>query len=266
MSKPIRKIIHPEVRIIDAAKGVCDYVASDETVDCYQEVIKADGWRFTNFSKNSPFVDSHNYDCIDRLLGQVIDYRVDGDKLIERVQWAVDIAEQPLAMLGWKMTVAGYLKAVSVGFFPKREVSRWDSDPKGFNDALNGLLLPSDVARQIRCIYLEQEQIELSACIIGANPNALAKAHKDGAVTDGDLAGIGLDDDDFEHLGRCLEEDCSPAVRRLIAINLQLSIKLFRNEKNQAQQATRADTAAEAREAARRQREAFVAEIKKYTS
>jgi len=54
----LRRILHPETRIIDATKGIVDYVASDETIDSFKEIIRAAGWRFTNFAKNSPFVDS----------------------------------------------------------------------------------------------------------------------------------------------------------------------------------------------------------------
>ena len=118
------RTIHPEVRVIDAKAGVVEYIASDESIDCHREIIKAAGWRFDNFRKNAPFVDSHNYDSIECLLGRVTDFRVEGRQLIERVQWAVDVAEQPLARLGFNMTQAGYLKAVSVGFFPVKEVSK----------------------------------------------------------------------------------------------------------------------------------------------
>jgi hypothetical protein len=114
----VRRLIHPEVRVVDAQLGIVDYVASDESVDSYQEVIRAAGWRFTHFSKNAPFVDSHDYSSIGKCLGRVVDFRVEGDRLIERVQWAIDVPENQLARIGWKMTEAGYLKAVSVGFSP----------------------------------------------------------------------------------------------------------------------------------------------------
>src|SRR5581483_2971902 len=129
MNKLIRTI-HPEVRVIDRAKGIVDYVASDETLDCYREIIKASGWRFTHFKKNAPFVDSHDYNTIGNLLGKIVDFKVDGKQLIERAQWAID-SNSELAKLGFSLTVGGYLKAVSVGFFPKRTVTKWDSDPKG---------------------------------------------------------------------------------------------------------------------------------------
>lgn len=181
---PIRRLIHPTVKILDAAKGLVEYVASNQTIDCYREVILAAGWRFTNFAKNAPFVDSHNYGTIENLLGKVVDFRVEGQSLVETVQWAKEVAENSLAKLGWAMTEAGFLKAVSVGFTPTRAVSKWDADTRLFFQQCEQLGLGAD---QVRVIYQEQEQLELSACIIGANPDALCKAYKSGVLTDAHL-------------------------------------------------------------------------------
>lgn len=179
MNTPIYRTIHPEVRVIDAAKGIVDYIASDETIDCYDEIIMAQGWRFSMFGKNSPFVDSHDTSTIEKLVGRVLDFYVSGHQLVERVQWAIDAPDNKLAQLGWQMTEGGYLKAVSVGFIPTRYVSRGDPE---WLKTLQSLGLPPDTTA--RRIYLEQEQLELSSCIIGANPNALARAYKAGAITD----------------------------------------------------------------------------------
>lgn len=183
--KKLIRTIHPEIRVLDSKAGIVEYVASDETLDSYREIIRAAGWRFTNFSKNAPFVDSHDYGCLEKLLGKVTDFRVVNKQLVETVKWAIDVAENKLAQLGWKMTEAGYLKAVSVGFMPVRMVSQWDSDPFPYVQQLQELGLTKD--SKVRAIYLEQEQVELSVCIIGANPNALAKSYKAGILTDDDL-------------------------------------------------------------------------------
>lgn len=183
--KKLIRTLHPTTRILDAAKGLVEYVASDETLDSYREIIRADGWRFTHFAKNAPFVDSHDYSTIGKLLGTVVDFKVAGKKLVETVQWAVDVAGNELAQLGWKMTEAGYLKAVSVGFWPTKMVTKWDNDPSAFKHEIEELGLTKD--NDVRAIYQEQEQIELSSCIIGANPNALAKSYKAGVLTDADL-------------------------------------------------------------------------------
>jgi hypothetical protein len=177
---PLRRVIHPEIRVLDAKQGIVEYVASDESIDSYLEVVRADGWQFNLFSKNAPFVDSHDYSTIKNLVGRVLDYTVTGGKLVETVKWAIDVPENELAQIGFNMTAGGYLKAVSVGFFPKAAVSCYDSNTNAFTSLCATMNLDPT---KVRTIYTRQEQIELSACIIGANPNALAKALKDGAVS-----------------------------------------------------------------------------------
>jgi hypothetical protein len=165
-----------------------EYIASDESIDSYGEIISAKGWRFNRFVKNSPFVDSHNYKSIDCLLGKVIDYQVKDNQLVETVQWAIDVPQNFLASKGFAMTQAGYLKAVSVGFIPTKLVNRYDQT--GTWDVAVEDLGMNDLEDSIRCIYLEQEQLELSACCIGANENAVAKSYKAGVLTDSDLEQI----------------------------------------------------------------------------
>jgi len=183
----LRRVIHPEIKFVDKTKGIVEYIASDETVDSYREIVKADGWVFDLFKKNAPFVDSHDYSSIDKQVGKVLDFNVTNKQLVETVQWAIDVAENKLAQLGWKMTEGGYLKAVSVGFFPVTMINRWDQDTTTFNS----LCLQAGADPNIvRTIYTKQRQIELSSCIIGANPNALAKALKDQCVTETDLLSL----------------------------------------------------------------------------
>ncbi len=184
MSEKIYRTLHPEIKIIGEKEGIVEYIASDETIDLTNEVIRAKGWRFDFLQKNAPFVDSHNYESVDKILGKIIDWRIDANKLIETVQWAVDVAENRLAQLGWRMTQAGYLKAVSVGFMPLKVVSKWDQDPKEFYAQLNEMGLSDD---KVRHIYVEQQQLELSACVVGANPSAVARCYKAGLFSDDDL-------------------------------------------------------------------------------
>ncbi len=179
----LHRILHPETRIVDSKRGIVDYVASDETIDSFKELIRSSGWRFTNFAKNAPFVDSHDYSTVAKLCGKVTDFRVIAGQLVERVQWAVDVAECELAKLGFNLTQAGYLKAVSVGFFPVQFLT--PNSGQAWTDALADLKLPAD--SEVRTIYTQQEQVELSACILGANPNALAKARSDGLILDSHL-------------------------------------------------------------------------------
>lgn len=217
MSDKLIRALNVEARIVSEADGTVDYVASDATLDSYKEIVDPRGWKFNHFAKNAPFVDSHDYWSIEKLLGKVTDFRVAGPQLIERVQWAKDIAENKLAQLGWKMTTGGFLKAVSVGFFSVK--SLW-CGTKEFAEAAAAMGLGVEQAGQCQRIFVEQEQIELSACIIGANPNALAKAYGEGCVKDADLAGVGFADEDMHFLklaGKALEmEDTGEIIRAMI--------------------------------------------------
>lgn len=182
--KLIREI-NPVSKVIDAEQGIVEYIASDETIDCYREIVRASGWRFTHFAKNAPFVDSHDYSSIKNLLGKVIDFRVENNQLIERVQYSLE--PDTLALWAFKMVRDGFLKAVSVGFQPVRMVSKYDANPAAFAGEVAALGLDAQQAATVRVIYQEQEQIELSQCVLGANPNALAKAYKAGCLTDQDI-------------------------------------------------------------------------------
>jgi hypothetical protein len=186
----IRRTLNHEVRVLDERTGIVEYIASDETLDAYNEVIRSKGWRFSMFEHNSPFVDSHNYNSIDALLGNVIEFGVKKHRLHNTVRWAVDVEGNTLAKKGFDMTKAGYLKAVSVGFKPTRSVSRYSTgkDAEEFMKHVRDLEL--DEAKPPDRIFLEQEQVELSAVILGANPNALvqmARAYKDGVLNDSDI-------------------------------------------------------------------------------
>lgn len=182
--KTLRRLLNPVAKVLDASKGLVEYVASNETVDSYREVIRVSGWKFDLFRQNSPFVDSHQYDTVQTLLGKVVDFKLDrsGGKpaLVETVQWAIDVPENQLAQLGFRMTERGYLKAVSVGFWPVRICSPSENRAEYAQHCAElGL-----TQQQPRCIYLEQQQVELSACVIGANPDALARSYKDGILDD----------------------------------------------------------------------------------
>ena len=189
--KTLRREIHPVIRVLDEKRGLVEYVASNEKLDSYNEIIRADGWRFDDFAKNAPFVDSHDYSSINCVLGRVVDYRVSGKNLVETVQWAIDV-EDPTghpshkAQWGFQMTKAGYLKAVSVGFVPVQVVTPFDRDPAGWLENCADLKLDPNET-DCRCIYVQQQQKELSACVIGANPDAVAqigKAYQAGILDD----------------------------------------------------------------------------------
>jgi hypothetical protein len=216
--------LETEAKVIDSKRGVVDYIASDQTVDHYNEVILVNGWRFDYFQKNAPFVDSHDYGRIEKLLGRVESWKVQGKKLVERVVWAIDTGSA-LAKLGFDLTEKGYLKAVSVGFIPKKW-AHVSGDAEQWKAACEEAGLKKDNPGNCRCIYLEHQQIELSACIIGANPNALLKAHKAGDLKDEGLATLGLDSTEgysFLERSAALVESgsCDEWMRSLISLEMR---------------------------------------------
>jgi len=182
----IHRTIHPECKVIDAKTGIMEFIASDESVDSYREVIRASGWRFTMLQKNAPFVADHNYSLASGI-GKILDWKVEGKQLIETVQWAIGIGND-LADKGFKMYEAGFLKAVSVGFWPTKFTTPGESE---HTKQLADMGIKADAG--VRTIFTEQEQIELSAVVIGANPNAVARAYKAGIFTDADLETISLE-------------------------------------------------------------------------
>ena len=199
----MQRTIYPGVNITDEKAGICEYIASDESVDSAREIVRASGWKFDRMEKNAPFINSHNYRGIDNLVGKVLGARVEGGQLIENVQWAIDVPENRLAQLGWAMTQAGYLKAVSVGFLPLSLVTKLPQDE--WPESWAGAAITSTGSRtgkgawqtqaeamqrdlsKVMTIYTEQSQTELSACVVGSNPNAVAKSYKAGVINDSDL-------------------------------------------------------------------------------
>ncbi len=192
MSESTRRSLSTQVKVLSEKEGLVEYIASDESLDSHREIVRASGWRFNRFSKNAPFVDSHDYWTIGKLLGRVESAQVVGAQLIERVKWAIDVPGCELAKLGFDLTAKGYLKAVSVGFIPTRYAVSGSED---FAKACAEMKLGTEVISKLRCIYLEQEQIELSACIIGSNPEALARAYHAGDIKDEQLAKCGFSGD-----------------------------------------------------------------------
>lgn len=145
---------------------VLDFIASDDTLDRYDEVIDANGWRLDNYRRNPVFQNSHRYGDIMNTLGKSLITEVHAGALYQRIEFAIE--ENPVAKIAYGLYRGGFLNAVSVGFIP----IRWEM---GSQDA------------GYRRKYIEQELLELSAVSIPANPNALVLGLKSGAVAKDDL-------------------------------------------------------------------------------
>jgi len=168
---------------ISADDPVMDFIATDETVDRYNEVIRLDGWQLDNYRANPVVVDSHDYSSITRILGNSPDVKITDGKMINRVRFALD---NPLGAMAYKMAKGGFIKSQSVGFIP----IEWTRG-KG--------------ATEPDRIYTKQELLEISLVSIPANPGAtIGAALKSGAIERGDVRAV------FEALKQFCNEQETP--------------------------------------------------------
>lgn len=156
-------------------RPVIDFVASDETLDRYDEILTPAGWKLDGYRRNPVFQNAHQYGDILFTLGKALVTEVRSASvaasqpaafLYQRIEFAT--AANPVARIAYQLYRGGFLNAVSVGFIPQR----WETGgpEAGF-----------------RRKYLEQELLEVSAVSIPANPNALQLGLKAGAVSTADL-------------------------------------------------------------------------------
>lgn len=133
------------------------FVASDESVDRYGDIIRANGWQLDNFRKNPVLLFAHQSRAMP--VGKVEPIAVEGSKLIAHAEFMPE-GMNDFADDVWKAVDAGFLNASSVGFMPLAPPNPiFDADGQwtGFE-------------------YVAQELLELSVVPVPANPNALQLA------------------------------------------------------------------------------------------
>jgi HK97 family phage prohead protease len=133
------------------------FVLSDETPDRMGDIIMADGWDLTSFSKNPIALFSHRGDFP---LGTWDNLRIDRRRLVGELKLAPKGTSDRIDEMT-RLIDAGILRATSVGFRPI------EKKPRKVNDQYVGV---------VGDIYVKQELVETSLVAIPANPNALAIA------------------------------------------------------------------------------------------
>lgn len=162
----LRGSLKCEARAVEGSEAAMDFIASDETLDRYDEVIKVDGWDLAAFKSNPVVVDCHDYSSITRILGKSPDIHVANGQLVNRVEFCL---ENPMGALAWKMAKGGFISSQSVGFIP----IEWQTG--------------KNVDQPSRT-YTKQELLEVSLVVVPANPSAtIGLALKSGAVDRADL-------------------------------------------------------------------------------
>lgn len=162
----LRGGLRSSVKEVTGAAACMDFVASDESLDRYNEVVKLDGWQLENFRANPVIPDCHDYSSITKILGRAQSIEVKDGALVNRVEFCT---ENPLGNLAYKMAKGGFIKSQSVGFIPLD----WKSG-KGKDE-------PDRV-------YTKAELLEVSLVVVPANPGAtVGLALKSGAIEKSDL-------------------------------------------------------------------------------
>ncbi len=168
--KNVRREIGTKAVTPEGVTGaILDFRASDGTLDRYQEVIDARGWKLANYQKNPVFQDSHRYDSVTDTIGRALTTEIRDGALVQRIEFAVDA--NPLAKVAYQLYKGGFLNAVSVGFRPLK----WEDGKAG---------------EAYRRKYIEQELLEVSAVSIPCNPNALMLGYKSGAIERRDIKAL----------------------------------------------------------------------------
>jgi HK97 family phage prohead protease len=162
----------------DPANRVLEFMGTDETPDRYGDIVKADGWKFDDYKKNPVFLWGHDYYKVPIGKCLNISQATGSTGTMFQIKFptieelcsdpAFPSEEAQFADTVYMAFKNGYLNAVSVGFKALESEERDDQKD-----------LPS---WQRGRIFTSQSLLELSACSIPANPNALIQARSQKAM------------------------------------------------------------------------------------
>lgn len=138
---------------VDGDKKTYHAVFSSDTEDRHGEIVFQD-FDLKAYKKNPVYLDSHNYDSIEHIIGRVAPLSVKDGKLQGDIEFATD---NPKGALAEKLADKGFLNTSSIGFIPKQ-----------FDDKGN---------------ILKSEMLEISAVSVPANADALYERTAEEVVT-----------------------------------------------------------------------------------
>ena len=165
----------PQVRLhsadpisIDEDTRTIRYIASDETPDRVGDIIKVSGWHLDRYAKNPVILWSHDGETIPpigRAISMTPELIDDRPALVANIEYAPKNIH-PFADTVYQLAKAGFLKATSVGFLP-RKTAKLSEEERG----MLGL-------GKYGVFYEETELLELSVVSVPANPAALQNSLK----------------------------------------------------------------------------------------
>lgn len=144
-------------------EGVVEFTISTGAVDREGDTIDPKGWELDNYRKNPVVLWAHMHSMLP--VGRAPEVKVDGKRLKAAIEYTPD-GEVPFNDTVRRLTLAGYLKATSVGFNPFEWEPSQDEDRKGpFGPGFD---------------FKRHELLEFSQVPVPANPEALIEAKSNG--------------------------------------------------------------------------------------
>jgi len=151
------QIVYKASDIQKLPDGTYEYVASDETVDRYGDVIRVSGWELKNYKANPVILFAHQKD---NPVGLATKVWTESQKLMVRIKMAEE-GTSPFIDTLRKLMDQKIVRAVSVGFLPTKQ-------PNYIRDEKNDMITGVE--------YVGQELLENSLVTVPANPMALQTA------------------------------------------------------------------------------------------
>ena len=164
---PDDQLEHQFEEVTDPSR-VIRFVASDDTLDRYGEVVLPSGVDFSGFAKNAPLMGHHDYS--EWPIGKVVSGEVRENQLWLDAELDSE-KDDPEAEKVLRKIRNKTIKTGSIGFIPKRFITPSEGT-KSKKD--KDLFSQYPDARRI---YTDWEIIEFSIVPIPANPNALASKY-----------------------------------------------------------------------------------------
>lgn len=176
-SNTYRSFGNAEVRTVSDKDRVLAYTYSDETVDRYGTILKANGWQnLKHWVQNNPaFLFAHKADQppIGRPLSASNPWQGRKDAMGGEIQYTSE-EENPFGYMMYKLAKGGYMRTVSVRFDIPDSSSIWVPTP----EEKKVLGLPEH-----GLVYTKLELLEVSLVPVPGNPNAVEEAYQKGIVT-----------------------------------------------------------------------------------
>ena len=151
------KVVYKAAELKALEDGTYEFVASDESIDRYGDMIMVDGWELANYKRNPVALFQHQHS---NPIGIASKVWIEGKELKCRIKLAAE-GTSPFIDSLRKLMAQKILRAVSVGFMPTVDPV-YLRDP--LNDRITGLK------------FVGQELLEISIVSVPANANALALA------------------------------------------------------------------------------------------